>query len=83
MVNPVGLLSLAVCGASLLTMFAYRRSLDDGSLAADGRPPDPDGAAGDAPGAGGDGVRRPYCGSENDAHPSVTFRWRRLGRLAD
>lgn len=62
--NPVGLLSLAVCGASLLTMFAYRRFLDDGSLAADGRPADPDGAAGDATGAGGDGVRCPYCGSE-------------------
>lgn len=80
--DPVGLLSLAVCGASLLTMFAYRRFLDDGSFAADGRPVGPGGAAGDATGAGG-GVRCPYCGSENDAHPNVTFCRRCLGRLAD
>lgn len=64
-------------------MFIYRRFLDDGSLAADGRPADPDGAAGDATGVGGDGVRCPYCGNENDAHPNVTFRRRCLGRLVD
>lgn len=76
--NPVGLLSLAVSGASLSTVFAYRRFLDDGSLATDGRPVDPDGAVGGATAAGG-GVRCPYCGSENDVHPSVTFCRRCLG----
>lgn len=45
MVNPVGLLSLAIRRASLLPMFIYRRFLDGGSLAADGRPADPDGTA--------------------------------------
>jgi hypothetical protein len=81
--DAVGLLALAVCGASLLTVFAPRRSLDRDALSTDGRPAASLKSAMALSVTAAGSVRCPYCGSENDAHPSVTFCRRCLGRLTE